>query len=749
MMQRPDQVELSVLVPCFNEEGNLPELVERLGRTLDRGQIAGQVILVDDGSRDRTWQVIQDLAVSNPFVVPICHEGNRGLAAAWRTALELAQGSLVCLIDADLQYQPEDILRLRRMLHETQCDIVQGWRSPVGRERQPRYYWSRGLNWILNRLFGMRLRDNKSGFVLCPREVLADLLSYRGRYNFWQSFLMIAAHTKGYSYREVETLFEERRAGESFLADVPLRVILKVLRDLGPAVMEYRIRPPRRDITETVLRSAAIKASSNGHGPSPAPPAPGPAAPEGKGGRWWLYRQTFVQTHWMMTKEAFKHLDELQRSQWLAPEAVRELQDFKLRRLVRHAYRHVPFYRQRMRENGVTPDDIRGVEDLPKLPFLTKQDVRDNLHFDIMSDNHEKAEILKITTSGSTGEPFVCYVDRSQLEFRWAATMRAMMWTGWRPGEPQVRLWHQTIGMSRSQVLREHADAWLLRRSFIPAYEISESNIRKVLDTIQRVRPALLDGYAESFNLLGRYLRERGPLDVAPKGMMSSAQALPELSRRIIEESFGCRVFDKYGSREFSGIAYECDAHAGHHVVAEGYAVEVLNGGRPCRPGEIGEVVITDLNNFCLPFIRYRIGDLAEAVDGSVPCACGRGLPLLGAIQGRVQSVIIGADGQYVPGTFFAHVFKDFDHAVRQYQVVQARPGAITLRIVRGGRYTDRTMQEILALLKKFLGARTVIDVEIAENIQMVRTGKRLQAVSSVAIDLQSEEVPIQVGEPR
>ena len=107
-------------------------------------------------------------------------------------------------------------------------------------------------------------------------------------------------------------------------------------------------------------------------------------------------------------------------------------------------------------------------------------------------------------------------------------------------------------------------------------------------------------------------------MDLGQRPFYSSSQVLPDQSRRMIEETFGCGVFDKYGSREFSGIAYECDFHSGHHVMDESYIVEILKNGEPARPGEIGEVVITDLNNFCLPYIRYRIGDLAVAMDNSV-----------------------------------------------------------------------------------------------------------------------------------
>jgi phenylacetate-CoA ligase len=292
--------------------------------------------------------------------------------------------------------------------------------------------------------------------------------------------------------------------------------------------------------------------------------------------------------------------------------------------------------------------------------------------------------------------------------------------------------------MSKTQVARELADAFLSRRKFIPAYEMSEANLREFVRAIEEFQPVLLDGYAESFNFLAQYLKEHQRINVTPKGIISSAQTLPEGSRRIIEEAFGCKVFDKYGSREFSGIAYECEAHTGHHVVGEGYVVEVLKDGKPAKPGEIGEVVITDLNNYCLPFIRYRIGDLAEALDPNEACTCGRGLPRLGKIEGRVQSIIIGARGQYVPGTFFAHVLKDYDHAIRQFQIVQTERGAITFHVVKGKRFSEETLDEVLKILHQFLGEEMRIQVEFQENIEMVRTGKRLATVSKLGIDFQN-----------
>ncbi len=717
-------MDLSVIVPCLNEEANVPELCARIGEVFKVGGLTAELILIDDGSTDRTSEVIAEIQQTMPFVVTRKHAQNRGIAAAWKTGAAAARGRLVSVMDADLQYQPEDLLRLKRELEQSNVDVVQGWRSPVGRDKGPRYYYSRGLNAILNAAFGMSLDDNKSGFIMTTREIFEDLLSYRGEYNYWQSFIMVAAHAKGYTYKQIETLFEPRRAGKSFLDNAPIKVVAKSFVDIARAVGEYRLKPQSSSTLRTFLdRNPPINQS--------------PPQETWRKLYWNGYMRVFGATHWMMTAEAGRQLRDLRESQWLSPEQIRDLQELKLRRLLHHAYHHVPYYRDRMRAHGVSPDDIRGIDDLHKLPFLTKNDVRKHLYFDIMSDNHKKSEVLKVTTSGSTGEPFVCFVDREQLEFRWAATIRAMEWTGWQLGDRQVRLWHQTIGMSKTQVAREVSDAMLMRRKFIPAYEMSDDTLREFVKTIEAYQPVLLDGYAESFNFLARFLEEHGRIAISPKGIMSSAQTLPEGSRKIIEASFGCRVFDKYGSREFSGIAYEGEAHEGHHVVAEGFIVEVLKDGKPAAPGEIGEVVITDLNNHCLPFIRYRIGDLAEALDSTQRSSCGRGLPRIGRIEGRVQSIIIGSKGQYIPGTFFAHLFKDYEHAIRQFQVVQNERDSVTLNVVKGKRFTDETLQEVLRFMRQFLGEDMRIDVVFQENIEMVRTGKRLASVSKLGIDFQ------------
>lgn len=313
-----------------------------------------------------------------------------------------------------------------------------------------------------------------------------------------------------------------------------------------------------------------------------------------------------------------------------------------------------------------------------------------------------------------------------------------MEWTGYRFGDRQARLWHQTLGMSFGQVTRERLDAWLSRRLFIPAYEMSDRNLPQTIKKLRRFRPVLIDGYAESFNFLAHYIKQHGLEGVRPRGIISSAQVLPDQSRALMEYTFGCGVYDKYGSREFSGIAYESEGHSGHLVVAENYIVEILKDGLPAKPGEMGEVVITDLLNRCMPLIRYRVGDLAIAMDNSTPSPCGRGLPRIGRIEGRAQAIIIGANGNYLPGTFFMHYFKDFDHIVRQFQIIQDQRNRLKLRIVKADRFNEQLFGEVLHGLRKFVGEKMELEVEFVESIALVRTGKHQATISHLDLDFQS-----------
>ena len=717
-------MKVSIIVPCLNEEGNIGELCSRINATFKRISIDYELILIDDGSTDSTWNKILK-EVQDKSVVALKNDKNLGIFESWKKGMNLSTGEFVCLMDADLQNPPEAINALINKYKLVNAHLVQGTRSSIEWYKDSRYYSSRGLNYLLNLLFRDSAIDNKSGFVLGPKRIIRDVLSYDNKYFFSHTFIRVSARSKGYLISEVETLFQPRKVGISFLnSHSNLMTYLKVVIDLIRARFDFRKKVTRQIplSQDGVLRQARFE---NGY----------------SGARKLLmttYFSTMPAHSWLIRSRVKYIFDDLKKTQWLSSSDINEIQNWRLEKLIWNSYVSVPYYRRIFQEHGIHPNDINSVDDISKIPMLNKSDVSENLYMDFFSEQHIKNEMHKISTSGSTGQPFTVYADRQQLEVRFASTLRALEWTGWKFGDKQIRLWHQKIGMTQTQFIKEKLDAVLLRRKFIPAFEISESSLKKLIDTLNSYSPVLIDGYAESLNFLASYINQGGQLDFAPKGIMSSAQMLTSSTRNQIEKGFQTKVFDKYGAREFSGIAYQCgDPSKNYHVMDESYIVEILKDNKPAKPGEIGEVVITDLNNLSFPLIRYRIGDLARAVDNSGKCNCGRGLSQIGEIQGRTQALVHCKNGRWLPGTFFAHFFKEYDYLVRFFQVIQEERGSFRLNVVKGSNWTESGWKKMLNELQIYTG-QTQIETIFVEEIPLLATGKRTPVISKVEIDFQT-----------
>lgn len=689
-------IELTVIVPCFNEEGNIPELSARVLKVFEVGELVGELVLVDDGSSDGTRDAIAEQEARHPDMVRgVIHGTNRGIAEAWKSGAEAARGRLCAIIDADLQYQPEDLLRMRRALYERSVDIVQGWRSAVGREKGPRWYYSRGFNWLLNATFSMDLSDNKSGFLICAREVLLDLLEYRGSYRYWQAFIMVAAKAKGYSYHEIETLFMSRMAGTSFLEHQAIKVSLLCFVDLTKAAWEYRLarRPP--DVAQRFVETSAGGAESTGGPPTgelvKAYVASASSLPPG--GR---------------SGDVGHYLSAMQRTAEADADALKALQDEKLRRLIRHAYRDVPYYRHRMRQRKLRPEDVRGLDDLSKLPRLERASLREHLYFDILSEHHDKRQIFEQRASGWQGEPLGVFVDRVQLERRAAAALRARGWAGHRFGRPRLLLWNEALGRARDK-----ADAWLADVHRHPIDVVDAAAVNDLVARASRLRPAVIEGPSETLVALARFMLRHGPcITGCVDALLVSGHSLSDDGRGAIRRAFGGEVYDAYGTAELGEIAHECRAHDGLHLASERVIVELLDPqGDPVRVGQRGEIVVTDLDNKCLPLIRYRTGDYARALDGA--CGCGLALPRIAQIEGR-HPVAIGHHGRWLVGGFFGRWFADRGHAVARYRVSQApsqsaEPGALVIDIVKAGRFHE----ELVTELRDAIGARLGDDVAI------------------------------------
>jgi phenylacetate-CoA ligase len=717
-------MKISCVIPCLDESGNIETMFLRISRALSG--IDFEVVFIDDGSSDSTRIEISSLTQKFPQEVRlVVHEENRGIHKSWISGVSAANGDLVCLIDGDLQNPPEAILDLIAAYETEGADFIQGTRSSIGRDKDGRLVLSRALNGLLNFIFRTRSKDSKSGFVLASKNVMLDVISVKRKYIYFQTFIGVSAAKKGYKIVEVETLFAPRNVGKSFVFGYRAYLaVFKVLLDFPNAILEFNFQKKILKLA-SVPTSYKIKLSIV------------------RRLHFEFYFATAFAHKWIISRHVKQKYLWLKSTEFLSRQQIENIQLVRLQTLLRFANQHVPYYKTKFNQEGFDPRAFGDMRKLSDLPLLSKNDVRENIHFRMFSHHHNKKQMQRIKTSGSTGEPFVCYADKFQLEMRFASTLRAYEMAGWNFGDKQMRLWHQTIGMSRSQVFRERVDAFLMRRKFVPAYELTAEKVEKLLKYIEKSKPRIIDGYAESLNFLAMFVKDKSKW--TPNAIISSAQELTDSTRAAIEQTFSTNVLDKYGSREFSGIAYQCEYGKNYHVQDESYIVELLIDGRAALPGEIGEVVITDLNNYSTPMIRYRIGDLAQAVE-QTDCPCRRKHFQIGKISGRTQALVYCSNGVWLPGTFFAHFFKEFDYAVRHYQVHQDNEFGFNLRIVPNEQYSEIIGKKIVSDLRSYTGKETQINLEILETIPLLITGKRTPVISNLKVDFQKIGKSLLVG---
>ncbi len=715
--------DLSVILPCLNEQDNLVELHARISSTIARLGIDAEIIFVDDGSTDDTPRVIKKLADQKAIrVVTSRHDTNRGIFQSWKSGLSVAKGRFALFMDSDLQNPPEVIADLWHQMQRREAHFVQAARVTPSEFDVRRTRSTKALNGILNWLYRDNAHDSKSGFFIAPKTVAADIFNLHGTYRFPHTFVRVSALSRGYVCSEIFAPFVPRNRGSSVFEDGKfLRVYLQVMRDVLRGITEFKTR-------QHPARLALIEFSKQFSERQPY-----------RGLRKLLldfYYATMPLHAWLLRPSSKEVFIALRKTQYASAD---QLNDFRTRQLIRivwHAYVNVPYYRDAMNKAGVMPEEIETLDDIRKLPLLSKDDLAKNVHFAMFARNSNWKTTHKIVTSGSTGRPSISYGEQSQLEIRAGSTLRAAEWTGWRIGDRQMRLWHQTLGMSWTQSMREKFDAWLLRRRFVPAFEMTEESLTGLIKSIESFKPVLIDGYAESLNLISSFLRAGRSIEHQPKGIISSAQMLTTQTRQEIETALGTRVFDKYGAREFSGIAYECEKGS-RHVMDESYVLELLKEGMPASADETGEVVITDLNNFAVPMIRYRIGDLAVQPKRA-NCPCGRSMSLIGKIEGRTQALVHCANGRWIPGAFFAHFFKDHESQISHFQVVQKVRGAFDLLVVKNNGWDPIAWQRAIEELKGYVG-NTDIKVRFVREIPMLKTGKRTPVTSKVRFDFQNQ----------
>ena len=417
-----------------------------------------------------------------------------------------------------------------------------------------------------------------------------------------------------------------------------------------------------------------------------------------------------------------KTIELLEDSQWRPPDEIRALQESRLRELIRHSYRNVPYYRSTFDRLGLKPADINSVEDLQKLPVLTKDIIRREFPDNITAQDTPRKRLTLCHSGGSTGEPLPYYQDRQAISWRFACLFRFWRWAGYEFGKRWIRL----DLIAHDTPAQKMVDA-LGRCKFFRLSRMNQDTLRLGVERIRKYKPELIRGYASQVFLLAKYLKDNGISDIHPVSIITTGDMLYPHYRELIEEQFGCKVYDTYGGNSIV-ISGQCEAGA-NHIAAENIILEFIKDDRPVKPGELGTVLVTDLSNCGMPFIRFRIGDLARPLQEK--CKCGRGLPLMSSVVGRDTDIVVTPDGNYLVAYFFGHIFESM-MSVDQFQVVQEAEDEIEVKIVKNNKFSNEDARYIEDAIRRGAGEKLKIRLNFVQDVPVPSSGKIRLVISEV-----------------
>ncbi len=438
---------------------------------------------------------------------------------------------------------------------------------------------------------------------------------------------------------------------------------------------------------------------------------------------------------WKYGMNIRKHLRELEETQWWPIERLRELQNERLHGLIVHAYDKVPYYRSIFQERGLTPNDIQSVNDLYKLPILTKKQVWRNSKELLSSDFDQRKPKLNLTsgstTGGSMAQRLQFYIDWESWSMSWACIYLGWRMAGYRFGDKMATLsGFSLFPDEKDMTFRDRVRLLIERNLALSVVRMSDDIMRRYSELIAKHRPKFLRGYPSGIYIFANYLKRNGLNPIEPKAIFTTAELLLPKQRSLIEEVFNCRVFDGYGCGDGGGSAVECTEHNGHHIPMQRVVMEFVNNeGQHVPAGQPGSIILTDLFNYSMPFIRYEVADIGVPSDRM--CPCGRGLPLVESLMGRTTDVIKFRDGIVLSGIALMAILEHFP--IQQFQAVQIDVDNLIVRIVRDKSYTKEDSDRLLRTLQYHVGPQANIDLEFVEEIPTTGVGKRLFIISNVS----------------
>lgn len=416
-----------------------------------------------------------------------------------------------------------------------------------------------------------------------------------------------------------------------------------------------------------------------------------------------------------------KLLHQVRKNQWLKSSELEELQNKKLRAIVKHAYDNTEFYHHKFKNARIHPDDIKTVDDLKKLPFTTKEELRMQPLEAKTSQNLDLSKCSIVTTSGSTGIPLEVVYDKIADDFSKAVNLRSHVENG-------LKVRSKWVVFGNPNYYRK--PQWFqMLRIFSPFLISALRPVDEHIDILTNYKPEVLDGYTSSIRLLAEAVEKNDIKDINPEVIFGTAELLDPETRKYINSVFDVEMIDHFGCVEFNRTAWECGEHAGYHIDADAIVMEFIESEENVSPGEKGEIVYTGLYNYAMPLIRYKIGDIGVSSDEI--CPCGRGLPLMKITEGRSDSFLQNPEGKRLSPFIWPLTIKKVS-GVGQFKVVQEKRDQMQILLVKGREFSQDTIAQIEYEVKEVTGPEINVEVEIVDEIPKDKSGKITRVVSHV-----------------
>jgi phenylacetate-CoA ligase len=466
-------------------------------------------------------------------------------------------------------------------------------------------------------------------------------------------------------------------------------------------------------------------------------------------------RVTFPASNFLLNRRnVLRRYRELRATENYSEEALRETQFKKLVAVLKNASSSSPFYQRRFREIGFEPEDLKSLDDIRRIPPLSRKDVVENrrdivdLRFRGSIDVADRAvrvpgvplpfarfrkhKLVRSTTTGSTGTPMVFYEDGSVTALNWAEELRLKNWFGIPPGAREARMTMDSADFTVKNKVHK-AREFLWNQITLPGYYLSDHEYGICLAELQRSRPRVLWGVTTALTQLAQYI-QRAKKEISsfhPDLVISRAAPLFAEEKKLLSDVFQCPVTNIYGTREVGHIAMTCP-HGSMHLNQEDFLVEIEGQSISAESSAPGQILVTELNASAMPFIRYRIGDLGEL--GSAACPCGRSLRVLKNLVGRTGDVYKTDDGRLIePGSWCGiFMFNRQTADVEKFQVVYRRDRSVLIRIVAGPGYSAETEAALRKLLDKNLHTNIRFEFEYVPDIKPLRSGKYAMIVNEM-----------------